>query len=174
MKIQVIFEIDEKQYLKDQGVETGEEFSIIESFEELVSDKLNKPKWGVSVDSVKEIKAVSDDEDDEDDKPDEIYYDDDFSSEEEIPESVDDLLEFFVELGQKIDKDYGSDFAKHYADDDLPDGGWQDTIYAKRGERTFEIDIEFHTEWCGDWSVRANLATGFTVLAVRETTKVEQ
>lgn len=137
---------------------------------------MDKPRWGVSVESVKEIKAVSDDEDNEDGKPDnEIYYDEDFSSEEEIPENVDDLLEFFVELGEKIDDDYFSDFVRAYADDDdLPDGGWEDTIFVKRGNRTFELDIEFHTEWCGDWSVRANLANGFTVLAVRETTKVEQ
>jgi len=171
MKIQVTFEIDEAQYRKDQGVEEGEEFDIKESFEELVFDKLDKPKWGVEVveGSFKKIVVASGaDEDDED----EIYYDDDFSSEEEIPADVDDLLEYFTELSEEIHEDYKSDFIRACAEDedDLPDGGWTDTINVKRGSRTFKLEIEFETEWCGDWSVRANLASDYTILSVKETT----
>jgi hypothetical protein len=173
MKIQVTFEIDEAQYRKDQGVEEGEEFDIKESFEELVFEKMDKPKWGVEVveGSFKKIVVASGADEDEDDE-DEIYYDDDFSSEEEIPADVDDLLEYFTELSEEIHEDYKSDFIRACAEDedDLPDGGWTDTINVKRGSRTFELEIEFETEWCGDWSVRANLASDYTILSVKETT----
>jgi hypothetical protein len=173
MKIQVTFEIDEAQYRKDQGVEEGEEFDIKESFEELVFEKLDKPKWGVEVveGSFKKIVVASGADEDEDNE-DEIYYDDDFSSEEEIPADVDDLLEYFTELSEEIHGDYKSDFIRACAEDedDLPDGGWTDTINVKRGSRTFELQIEFETEWCGDWSVRANLASDYTILSVKETT----
>jgi len=171
MKIQVTFEIDEAQYRKDQGVEEGEEFDIKESFEELVFEKMDKPKWGVEVveGSFKKIVVASGADEDEDD---EIYYDDDFSSEQEIPADVDDLLEYFTELSEEIHEDYKSDFIRACAEDedDLPDGGWTDTINVKRGSRIFELEIEFETEWCGDWSVRANLPSDYTILSVKETT----
>jgi hypothetical protein len=174
MKIQVTFEIDEVKYRKDQGIEEGEDFDIKESFEELVYEKLDKPKWGVAIveNSFKKIVVASGSDDNTDDE-DEIYYDDDFSSEEEVPSDVDDLLEYFTELGEKIHGNYGAtDFIRACAedDDDLPDGGWTDTINVKRGSRTFELEIEFETEWCGDWSVRANLASDYTILSVKETT----
>ena len=177
MRIQVTFNIDEAKYRKDQGVEDGEEFDIKESFEELVYDKLDKPRWGVEVveDSFKKIIVASGSDEDEDEDEDEVYYDDDFSSEEEIPDDVDDLLEYFTELSEEIHSDYKSDFIRACAEDDdhLPDGGWTNTILVKRGSRTFELEIEFETEWCGDWSVRANLPSDYTILSVKETTVID-
>jgi hypothetical protein len=178
MKLQITVDVDLPLYLKKLGYKTLEEaeadedvdFDLMESLDEEINEKLYK--LGIEVESIKKIVVASGEDDN--DNEDEIYYEDDFSSDdEEVPADVDDLLEYFTELGEKIHGQYGaSDFIRFCAedDDDLPDGGWTDTINVKRGSRTFELEIEFETEWCGDWSVRANLPSDYTILSVKETT----
>ena len=167
MEVNVVFSIDLKTFAKkcDLTVEEfketySDEKSLNELIEEILEERLSK--FGFNTSNVEvvssEYKLAT-----------EIFYDDDLSSEEEIPSDITDLIEYFVELTETFES---YDFVKAYADDedDLPDSSWTSIFHVKRGSRTFALEVEFHTEWCGDWSVRKNLPDGFTIKNVTETT----
>lgn len=79
-------------------------------------------------------------------------------------------INFLIE--EKLEGEYYY-WAQSYAEDEdnLPDGGWIAGVHVKLGSRTFELEVEVETEWCGDWSVRANLIAGYNILNVKETTQ---
>ena len=100
-----------------------------------------------------------------------IYYDSDLSDDETIVPENADLMEYFDELLEtKIGRDC-YDFVTAYGGDVLPDMGWEEDIDVKLHNRTFKLKMSFETQWCGDWSVRANLPDGYTLIGVTETTK---
>ena len=165
MKLQITITVDEEKLIKEKGYSSieearNEDFDIQHSIEKTLED-FELSEQGITIDSVEVIVEEKN----------EIYFDEDLSSEEDVLVK-EDLMEHFTTL---LDETYGSDsydFVKFHAEDedDLPDGGWTGNVYVKLGKRVFELNIEFHTDWCGDWSVRANLPDGFTLIGVKEIT----
>jgi hypothetical protein len=73
--------------------------------------------------------------------------------EERIKSIVDEEDDYFK------DKLYGCD---------IPDDGSDFDEYLKIGGKVFLVDIHCKADWCGDWSVRANLPGELSVTGIKE------
>ena len=54
----------------------------------------------------------------------------------------------------------------HY--DNYPDEGSTEILYAKCGDKYYELEVHCDAEWVGDWSVRANVTGSASVKSVKE------
>lgn len=55
-----------------------------------------------------------------------------------------------------------------FADDDFPDEGIDENFYYMVGEKLYMVELHCDAEWCGDWSVRANLPGDVSVSTITE------
>lgn len=55
-----------------------------------------------------------------------------------------------------------------YGNKNLPDDDFEGTIYCLFKTKYYAIKILFVTEWCGDYSVRANLVSSIEILDIKE------
>ena len=60
-----------------------------------------------------------------------------------------------------------------FADEDLDDDGADINDYYMIGDKLYDVELHCEAEWCGDWSVRANLPGEVTVVTIREITHFE-
>ena len=175
MKLQIIINVDEDLLVKSEGFETMKELveAYSQSSESIIIDIVKEIEL-LTLDyiSIDEIKPITNAEI----VPEAIKFEEELCSLEEIPIGID-LYEYFTDLLDEVycgeNEDDGYYFAQKYAEDEnnLPDSGWTSNVYSKIGSREFELLIQFNTEWCGDWSVRANLFDGFKLHSVTEITK---
>ena len=180
MKIQITMVVDETILAEFQGFDSIEQFrnefhkkyEIGVTTKDIVHELLEEALEDQDLDYLSIEKVIVVDENESTIKSNSIFpiLDEDLSSDVEVPTDVD-LMEFFEDLLEEKFGKSSYDWVCSYAEDedDLPDGGWTSNVYVKRGNRTFELEIEFETQWCGDWSVRANLPDGFSLLKVTET-----
>lgn len=65
------------------------------------------------------------------------------------------------------------DYWYDFFDFELPDEGANTTQYFKIGNKLYEVETHCEAEWCGDWSVRANLPGKVAVISIKEITNYE-
>lgn len=87
-----------------------------------------------------------------------------------------DVLFVYDKLSEEAEGDFewfidsiveNEDWFDNFADD-LDDDGADDTIYFMIGDKLYEVGIHCEAEWCGDWSVRANLPGTVSTTTIKE------
>jgi len=69
---------------------------------------------------------------------------------------------------RKIFKSADIDDAFRGDDDEIPDGGASCIQYIRIGVNLYEVSLHCEADWCGDWSVRANLVGDISVTNIKE------
>ncbi len=85
---------------------------------------------------------------------------------DELPE---DDVEGFIE-GVVSEEDWFDNFESAVEESD---NGADDIIYFMIANKLYEVEIHCESEWCSDWSVRANLPGNVSVTSVTEKTDYE-